>query len=137
MIKSKIVAALALSVAVLGTAAAAHATNPSTQNIPFPTVAWGDWGPIYEADVNQIGCLFTNNCADAVRGQLSKRHSRERLFYNTTSNIGTYTRQLNVTCSSGNQTNSGTYYSNSDGDLTLYCNPGEALLTGNAVITSY
>jgi hypothetical protein len=138
MITSKLVAALGLSAAVLGTAAAAHATYPSSVTIPFPTVAWGSWGPIYEAQVDQIGCLFTNNCGDFVRGQLSKRHSRDRLFYNTTSNAGTYVRTLSISCSSsGTQTATGTFYTNADGDLTLFCNGGESLLNGYAVITSY
>jgi hypothetical protein len=75
-----------------------------------------------------------------VRGQLSRRQARERIFYNTTSNTGPYDRFLHVECEGqavqenynwGNAAQGGFgnfFFSDSDADLTLFCNSGHELV---------
>jgi hypothetical protein len=102
---------------------AAHAANGDPMLInPNDGVPYGSWGPVVQANN-----IFGN--AD-VRGEVSKRHARERLFYNTSANTGGYDRWLRVTCTGeGAQgVNEFNFQNTSDGDKTITCLNGGTLI---------
>jgi hypothetical protein len=118
--------AVALGVGSVCTVAAGHAQLVEIR----PTAAWGAWGAIHQSNGPN---------GHMVRGQLSRRLARERVFYNTTSNSGPYDRLLDVFCD--NQLPQRNYnwgwpheggindhfYTASDGDVTLVCESGNEL----------
>jgi hypothetical protein len=114
---SKVVGMVAVTAGLLGLGGAAHAL-PGTQAIPFPT-AWNVWGPVVQSD---------GPFGNMVRGQTTKRHARDRYFYNTTSNRGSYFRTMDIVCSNGvfNATfpasnGAFAFLDSNDGDLTVIC----------------
>ncbi|MFT3928569.1 MAG: hypothetical protein QM778_38930 [Myxococcales bacterium] len=150
MIKSigKVAAMLAAAAGLLTLAhsASAQVRNPVQFTFLFNAAdAWEVWSPIQQADG---ACPIPGGAAcDAfVRGQVSKRHSRDRLFYNTTSSRGGFHRIMNTTC---RRPDGSTYPQHDDnyfdqdsgggttyGDLTIYCNSGDTLIGYDVTVGS-
>jgi hypothetical protein len=134
--------ALALVACLFGTE---RAVKADFAPITIPTDSTGAplfnvWGPIAQSNVSYPSqCVFGIPCApgDFVRGQVTLRHARDRIFYNTTSNRGYYWRSLSLTCSDF-QTQfapGGPFSTDADADLTLFCT-GTSYFSGSAGITS-
>jgi hypothetical protein len=134
----KVLAATAALAGVLAISGGAQARNPATQTIYANDIDTG-WTTTVQADVYCAPGNLLCDPNDFVRGGVSHRSARDRLFYNTTSNHGVYTRWLHVECNGQNpQDDNHAYQTDSDGDMTLYCT-GTSMkqATSFAQITSY
>jgi hypothetical protein len=127
---------LALGACLFGTE---HAAQADFTAVTIPT-QFNVWGPTATSRVSYpFQCVPGIPCAptDFVRGDVSIRHARDRVFYNTTSNSGYYWRSLGLLCSDGTNQGApiGPFHTDADGDLTLFCS-GSSYVAANAGITS-